>query len=568
MVPVIAQAVTTAGIAAVLAFGPWSLSGTGRPAGDGARWLDAPNLLLLVLLLANVVFVTMALRRWRRLKAYARRLPAQLDALAREGALPPHLSTKPPADLRPVIRQLHEFAALAHQDRAAKADLEKKALTDPLTGLPNRRGLLEFVNKVIGGRRGWTNPSTVGVMHVDLDHFKTINDTLGHDAGDHVLREATKRMQATVRESDLIARLGGDEFALVLPGIENEQILKRLATRLIEKFEPPIAYGDELCRVGVSVGVVLGHRQGEPISPTLLLTHADIALTQAKASGRGRVAVFDPSMATAVAETSGRVAEIRQGLLNDAFLPWFQPIIGAREGNLIGMSIKPRWQHPERGLLGLSEFQKTAESHNVIEEIGMQVFEKACAAVLDWRRDGIDPGVISFNLSRAQLLAPGVVDKLTWIIDDAGIPPEQFAVQAAEQDCQGRSVEIVFSNLQRLREHGVGIELDDFGVSSASLANLSTLQCSRICCNASTVEGFRLAADSGPDLLRGLLAALHAMELEILVKNVDTPGELERLRAHGFHAFQGIAIAPAMSGDEATAWLRAQHDQAARKAAG
>ena len=568
MVPVIAQAVVTMVIACVLVFGSWSVPGPELLSDESNPLIGMPSALLLVLMSSTGLFLTVALLRWVRLNTFIKRLPVQVRVLGQGGSLPPRLKARPPSELRHVVRQLHDFAVLAGEDRAAKSDLEKKALTDPLTGLPNRRGLLEFINKVVGSRRGWTNPSTVGVMHVDLDHFKTINDTLGHDAGDHVLREATKRMQATVRETDLIARLGGDEFALVLPGIENEQILKRLATRLIEKFEPPIAYGDELCRVGVSVGVVLGHEHGESNSPTLLLTHADIALTQAKASGRGRLALFDPSMATAAAQTSGLAAEIRQGLLNDAFLPWFQPIVDAKTRSLIGMSIKPRWEHPERGLLGQSEFQKTAEGHNVIEEIGMQVLEKACATVLDWRRSGMDPGLICLSLSRAQLLAPGIVDKLSWIIDDSGIPPEQFAIQAAEQDCQGRSVEIVFSNLQRLREHGLHVELDDFGVSTASLANLSTLQCSRICCNASTIGAFRLAAESGPDLMQGLLAALHAMELQILVKNIDTQGELEQLRGHGFHAFQGSAIAPSMSAEDATLWLGDHLEATTPRAAG
>ena len=434
--PVLVQAAIAAVISALLAVAASTSYSSAEVQAEGNQIGWAVGLLVLQIV-SGAAFLLVAYRKWRRLNLHLRCLPLQVRSIARGKTEIPGAGTEPPEEILPLVRSMHRFAKEVHQNRAARSELEKMAQTDPLTGLPNRRGLLEFMNKVMGGRRGWIDPGMVGVMHVDLDHFKTINDTLGHDAGDHVLREATKLMQSTVRDSDLIARLGGDEFALVLPGIESIDVLERLAERLIEKFEPPIPYGDELCRVGISIGVVLGDDEGEEVSPTRLLTYADIALTHAKAAGRGRHSVFSPSMANAEAAKTGLATEIRQGLLDEAFYPAFQPFCDMRSKDLTGVTVVPRWRHPERGDLTLDQFENAAETHNMIEEIGLQVLERACDAFKQWRSESLDPGIVSIGLSRSQLLAPGVVDKVSWVLDDAGIAPEQLAISVSEADCQG-----------------------------------------------------------------------------------------------------------------------------------
>lgn len=545
--PLVLHAVVALVVGGWLAFAPADTIASMRPA---AFWLLAIN--TVGMLAWSHRIQSTAMRQIRLLPVRIRDIMRGRKDVVIDGADRPDLVGQ-------TFRRLRYFAEKTHAMTNAKGEMERMASTDPLTGLPNRRGLLEFLGKVIGQKRSWIDPGSIGVMHVDLDHFKTINDTLGHDAGDFVLRTAAERMQDTVRETDLIARIGGDEFVIVAPGIESLGALERLAGRLVERFNEAIIYEEEACHVGVSVGIVAGAPRGLAVDPKTLLTNADAALTHAKRAGRGQYKAFNQSLERARASSMDRAGQIRAGLLNDEFVPWFQPMIDLRTRVVTGVEVLSRWNHPDQGVLLPTDFLGVAETHNMIEEIGLLVLERACDAVSSWRMRALVPPTLHVNMTRAQLLAPGAVDKISWILDDAGMAPESVAIELSETSCSGRSVEVIFENLRRFTDLGMVSVLDDFGASTASLNNITILGCSKVKCAAALTRSLDTEVDDRATddtvLLRTLPMLGQGLGVDFIAKNVESELQVQKLRAAGFHEMQGVALAPPMNPDETLAWL-------------
>lgn len=554
--PVMGAVMVTLGI---FALGAMLLTGTFDADSAGAVYIRERALILLgigaaIFAVGTAYAVYRALARAQALTRDLRLLPRAFQRLVRQGEdalLPGELRADA---LGRAVRGLRQLGLKLQAELSSRAEIERQAITDPLTELPNRRALMAFLDEAIPRLERNRN---LALLHVDLDHFKVINDTLGHDAGDAVLKEATDRMTAILRGSDMLARLGGDEFIIVAHGLVSQDALEILAERVVQQFARPIPYGPESCTVGASVGAVLAVGADGPYEAKRLLANADVALCEAKAAGRNRWSIFTVEMAAILRRRSRQSREIREALLDGEFRAWYQPVIDHRDGRVIGAELLSRWEHPERGLLLPQEFLLPAETHNMLEEIGLQVLEQACSDLQRWRLNGVDVPMMHINMTRAQLVAPGVVDKVSWILDDCSIAPESVSVEINEQSCEGRSVELVFANLGRFRDLGAQTILDDFGGFSSSISNVVNIEASQIKCDRALAADLMLPRTSkrAQYVLSGVLGVGEKLGVEIIAKGVEDPAQMRALRNLGIMLMQGDALAPAMSGEDLVAFL-------------
>ncbi|MEL7470926.1 MAG: EAL domain-containing protein [Pseudomonadota bacterium] len=467
-------------------------------------------------------------------------------------------------DATPIASLNKRFNVLALNIRERLLEnekIERMAFTDSLTGLPNRRGLLAFLDLLANKDHVWEDDGKIGLIHIDLDHFKAVNDTLGHDAGDFVLREATRRMSTAIRDSDLLARLGGDEFLIVATGIEYEADMTRIAERLITQFEAPITYGDRICRVGVSMGMVLGGQRGRVRDPKRLLINADTALFRAKSLGRGRFAIFNSDMAEEARRRNERAIALGNAIHSESFFPWFQPIVDCRTGETIGLELLARWHDAERGIVMPQDFMQDAEANSLMEDVGLQVLHRALEAIRNWHRASMPVPVLHLNLSRTQLLSGSFVDRLSWMLDDNNIAPERVAAEISEADCAFRGSDVAISNLGRLAHLGVGVVLDDFGARDGALRNISRVGAGTIKFNVpdlSNVAVGRREALMTVDVMSSLQRGASSAGLMVCAKGVESAATSTLLSDAGVWVQQGDYHAPVLNLADTRDWLHHQ----------
>ncbi len=499
----------------------------------------------------------------RKVLARTNALPVRFERMVFDEspveAKPSHRWGKDPIDQ--AASKLWKVALKLRSNLSENKRIERMAFTDPLTGLPNRRGLLAFLDLLAeSGDDPDDAASKIGLVHIDLDHFKTINDTMGHDAGDTVLKGATRRMSTAIRDSDLLARLGGDEFLIVSTGIETESDLTRIADRLLEQFSSPIMYHKKVCQVGVSMGLVLGGQRGRVRDPKRLLINADMALFRAKSQGRGQFAIFNSAMADEERRRNERSIALAKALQDNAFRPWFQPMIDLQQNRVSGLELLSRWHDETRGVLMPGDFLADAEAHSLMEEIGLQVLEHAIIALQAWRISGASVPVVHLNLSRTQLLSSSFVDRLSWKLDEANMPPGQFAIEVDEKDCNARGGEVAFANIRRLRDMGLNVVLDNFGADQASLSILGPLRARSVKCSPKTFEQI-LQNHAEPDKVRALSALGNAAKefgLSISAKGVETADQSSLILKAGINVQQGDYLAGVLDAEDTGKFLRGE----------
>ncbi|MEM6624036.1 MAG: EAL domain-containing protein [Pseudomonadota bacterium] len=489
----------------------------------------------------------------------------EVEAILERGDSVPHDSSPADEIVGGARSRLHALAARTRVALDHRERIEREARTDALTGLPNRRALDDFLAAALAGVRAVPDSFPhIGVLHVDLDHFKSVNDRLGHEAGDYVLQAAARRMQSVLRDSDMLARLGGDEFVVVVPGLEEADVLEGLTKRLVAQFSTPIQYREHNCMIGASAGAVLANGADEQIDPRSMLAQADIALCHAKATGRNRAAIFSDEMAEQLSKEERQADEIRDAVLDDAFEPWFQPMIDVSTGAVTGVELLSRWQHPERGLVPPREFLVIAEMHGMLEEIGLQVLEKACRSFQRWRTVGLQVPRLYVNMTRSQLLAPAAVDKISWILDDHNVPPDCVALEISERDLGERSADLLYANLRRLANLGVEKVLDDFGVGDGAMRNAVAIGAAKLKCARALVEGL---ADperrvESRAMLHGAIGMAAALRAKPVAKGVEEAAWITPLQEMGFREMQGDGLARPMSSQDLPDWLADQARQA------
>jgi diguanylate cyclase (GGDEF)-like protein/PAS domain S-box-containing protein len=433
--------------------------------------------------------------------------------------------------------------------KALEAELERRASHDPLTGLPNRHTLVDRLGQALLRTKRGKEGRKVGVLFMDLDGFKTINDSLGHEAGDRLLVTVAERLRKRLRPEDVLARFGGDEFAVLLEDVADASETIRVAQRIAESLREPFTVNDHQVNLSTSVGIALGsaHTKDDPEG---MLRNADAAMYKAKEQGLGCYAVFDPAMQTRAQERLELEAELRRALEQGEFVLYYQPEVSLYNGSMVGLEALLRWQHPERGLLKPSAFVPLAEETDVIAPIGRWVLEEACRQAKRWEEEHplASPMTMEVNLSSKQLRRRELARTVEEALTRAGVEAHTLALDITETVLIGAS-EHNAQALEALKKMGIRLSLDDFGTGYSSLSYLKRLPVDRVKVDRSFVKGLGgNATDTA--VVRMIIELCHTLGVEVLAEGVETSEQAALLKDMGCDVGQGYYFARPLRSEE------------------
>jgi diguanylate cyclase (GGDEF)-like protein/PAS domain S-box-containing protein len=417
------------------------------------------------------------------------------------------------------------------EQRQAREELAYQALHDPLTRLPNRALFLDRLRGALA--RAGRRPSSVGVLFLDLDRFKVINDSLGHDAGDQLLVAMSERLQETLRPMDTAARFGGDEFVILCEDLDAEAEVLGIAERLCAAVAEPCLVGDAKVHITTSIGIALTDDSDN--RPEDLVRDADAAMYRAKERGKNRYEVFDAAMRTrAVARLAIETALRRAVDRNELFLH-YQPEVSLETGRVVGAEALVRWRHPDRGDLGPADFIGLADETGLIVPIGEWVLRQACADAAAWRADA---RAVWVNLAGRQLAQPDFLEMVMRVLEETGTPPEALHLEVTESVLMD-DADATVTALHKLKDVGVGVGVDDFGTGYSSLARLKQFPVDAVKIDRSFVDGLgRDPEDSAT--VTAVVSMAHALGLTAMAEGVETEDQLAELRGLGCELGQGF----------------------------
>ena len=419
-----------------------------------------------------------------------------------------------------------------HQDitaqRRSDAKIAHMALHDALTDLPNRILLNEQLERALASvRRG----DIIATHLLDLDHFKTVNDTLGHPTGDKLLQMVADRLRAVVRETDTIARMGGDEFAIVQVGISEPADATSLALRVIEALSAPYQIDDHQVVIGASVGVAVGPNDG--VNPEQLMRNADLALYRSKGDGRGTFRFFEREMDAQMQERHTLERDLRKALPAGQFELHYQPVVDLASNDVNGFEALIRWRHPERGLVPPDTFIPLAEEIGLIIPVGEWVIRKACATAAEWPEDL----KIAVNLSPVQFRSPGLLQVIVGALAASGLAPDRLELEITETVLLHDS-EATLKLLYQLRQLGVRIAMDDFGTGYSSLSYLQSFPFDKIKIDRSFVKDIGESTGS-LNIVRAIAALAKGLGMAATAEGVETHEQLAAITSEGCTEMQG-----------------------------
>ena len=432
---------------------------------------------------------------------------------------------------------------------SAHKRIEHIALHDALTGMPNRR----YLDEVLAAHGSSANATTtpIALLHVDLDRFKEINDTLGHAAGDAMLIHASRVLMANVRPGDFVARIGGDEFVVLsLTGV-NVARLEELAGRIIEDMRKPVAYDGIECRVGISVGIAL-QDAGAPDAKRLLV-EADVALYHAKSQGRNRFEFFDDELRVRIGERKALADELLRAVERDEFVPYYQPQFDAHTLDVVGAEALVRWRHPERGLLTPDAFLNAAEELNVMAAIDRLVLERGLADLAIWDKSGVAVPRLSVNVSARRLRDDALVASLQAL----EIEPGRVSFELVESIYLDESDSAIAWNIDHIKELGIDIEIDDFGTGYASIVSLTKLSPKRLKIDRQLTSPVETSG-AQRRLIASIVEIGKALGVEVVAEGVETMAQAALLRDLGCDILQGYALARPMPAEDILRFMRAE----------
>ncbi|MBK3665818.1 EAL domain-containing protein [Bradyrhizobium diazoefficiens] len=411
----------------------------------------------------------------------------------------------------------------------AQAKISHMARHDALTNLPNR---VLFHEQLEQGLRRAGSSDQLAVLCLDLDHFKDINDSLGHPIGDALLKEVGRRLKATVGEHDTVVRLGGDEFAVVQIGRSEEAAARALAGRLVEVISAPYEIDDHQIVIGVSIGISLSPQDGS--NPDELLKNADLALYRAKADGRGTYRFFETGMDARAQARRLLEMDLRAALQRDEFQPYYQPIRDVASDRVVVFEALLRWNHPQRGLISPINFIPLAEETGLIVQLGELVLHRACADAATWP-DDID---VAVNLSPVQFKNPNLIASVTEALEKSGLAARRLELEITESVLLQNS-EATLTTLHELRAMGVRISLDDFGTGYSSLSYLRSFPFDKIKIDRSFVSELATREDSVA-IIRAVTGLGRSLGIVTTAEGVENDAQLELLRREGCTQAQGF----------------------------
>lgn len=426
--------------------------------------------------------------------------------------------------------------------KAAEEEIRRLAYFDSLTNLPNRRLLLDRLAQALA--LSVRNQQWGAVLMLDLDHFKTINDTQGPEQGDRLLCAVAQRLRACVHEEDTLARLGGDEFVLVMTELgasanDAARAAEVQAQSLLQALQEPVWVQEHVLHTSISIGICVF--QGQTHSVDELLQRCDIAMYQAKTAGRGTLRFYDPQMQVAVTEKAALEADMRVGLQQEQFVLYFQPQVDC--GRIVGAEVLLRWRHPTKGFVSPGQFIPLAESSNLILPLGQWVLRQACSTLARWAAlpELKDVG-LAVNVSPRQFYEEGFVQQVQQALASSGAPPQRLKLELTEgillQDISG-----TIAKMEQLRSLGVSFSLDDFGTGYSSLAYLKRLPLQELKIDQSFVRDVLQDANDAA-IARTIIALAQSLNLQVTAEGVECEEQRHFLERSGCHAWQGYLLSP------------------------
>jgi diguanylate cyclase (GGDEF)-like protein len=426
-----------------------------------------------------------------------------------------------------------------HVFRSADRELERterRATTDPLTGLLNRAGLFRELGRLLEGAR--RSETYLGVLFIDLDRFKVVNDSLGHDMGDELLRVLGARLVNTVRSSDAVARLGGDEFVVVCAGLLSPDAVMKVGRHLATELARPVRLRGGAQQLSASIGIAIADAN-DARSPSELVRDADVAMFVAK-RGHEELAVFDEDERRRAIERHHIEVDLRAALERGELRVHYQPIVEPRAGTVTGYEALVRWAHPSGGLLGPAHFLAVAEDARLIVEIGHWVLFEACSQMAAWGQAGADAATmtISVNVAEQQLLDQGFVDRVAEVLRATGLPPHQLTLEITEGVVAAHLEEL--DVLYALRDLGVSFAIDDFGTGQSSLSMLR--QFDMVSVLKIDKEFVRSLSHNSTDaaIVQAVVSLARALGLVVVAEGVEAPEQLHQLVDLGVDRVQGF----------------------------
>jgi diguanylate cyclase (GGDEF)-like protein/PAS domain S-box-containing protein len=446
---------------------------------------------------------------------------------------------------------LESFVDITERKQAEEA-IRYQAQHDGLTDLPNRAHFLERLRE--GLERARRDGQAVAVLFLDLDRFKTINDTLGHAIGDELLKEVAQRLADTLRGRDRVARLGGDEFAALLTDVESPEGAAVAARRILNALRAPFSiHGHEL-HTAASIGIGLFPRDGDDAES--LLQSADVALYHAKDQGRNTFRYYDSWINVSTRERLSLENDLRRALEREELTVYYQPQVHVPTSRIVGMEALLRWRHPELGMILPGIFIPIAEETGLIEPIGEWVLKQTCRQNKSWQRENLAPVMIAVNLSPVQFHQQNLVAAVRQALGESGLDPRHLQLEITESTAM-RNVDFSIRLMGRLKEMGVSLCLDDFGVGYTSLIYLKQFPLDTVKIDRGFLGGPR-TDDSDAAIISAIIAIAHSLGLGVIGEGIETPAQLRLLLERDCETMQGYLFGRPVPPEEATLLLREQ----------
>ncbi len=455
----------------------------------------------------------------------------------------------------PIVGQMGELlgAVMVFQDVTESRELTRQlahlAHHDSLTGLPNRALFQSRVSQACEAAS--VHPRTFAVVFMDLDHFKHVNDSLGHAVGDELLKTLAQRLTKALHPGDTVSRLGGDEFVMLLADIGGPDEIGEVAQKILREVALPCVLEGTEVTVGISLGIAIYPQDGE--DPDTLMKHADAAMYRAKRGGRNRYQFFSREVDQAASERLQLEVDMRRGLSEGQFVAHYQPIMDVVSGLPVAMEALARWTSDARGPQEPDAFIAVAEESGLIVPLGETMLRQACEQLRDWRDSALSAMTIAVNVSPVQLAHAQFVDSVSDILEDTGIEGSQLAFEITESTLMTQP-EDTLETLLRIKALGIRIAIDDFGTGYSSLSHLKRFPVDSVKIDRSFVRDLETDPDDR-ELARAIVAMSRSLRLRVVAEGVETEGQASMLSAMGCTSLQGHLYARAAGGDATAAWL-------------
>ncbi|WP_342804529.1 EAL domain-containing protein [Alteromonas sp. M12] len=446
------------------------------------------------------------------------------------------------------------LARLSNKSINASLDenLTTLAYRDSLTGLANRYLFSQLFDHEISQSQRLNK--RFAVLFLDLDKFKKVNDSMGHDAGDEVLCAVAERLQKSLRKSDLIARMGGDEFAIIMSNIKDSETVSKVSDKLIREIKKPVKSGANVMEVGCSIGISI--YPDNALTAESLLQHADAAMYRAKHDGGNRYQFFSDALNQELNDIRVVEQELQQGLIDDQFVPYFQPVIDLRSNRVVGVECLARWKHPKRGVLAAVEFIDVAEKKGLIKDVFNQVLTQAFEQIDDWTLSLNERIPLSINISNKQFYQHNTFDLIDQLIAKYKVPSDAIRIEVTESTLQESETDLL-EHLKRIKTSGFSITLDDFGTGYSSLRYLQQLPVDTLKIDRSFVRNL----DNNPHdkiIVKAIIQLAETLGISVVAEGVETALQSEFLEQNKCFIMQGYFFSEPLSSNDFEAFIKSK----------